>query len=194
MLTKPGSPFKFYDPHRPIFTHPRFLPGSRLVDCARARRDRRRGLLSRPAARSRNRSSASARTCSRARRSAARCCSAPTTTKPTMPRRRAATRPRLGIGRNVVLDRVIVDKNARIGDGARLVNEQGRRRMPTATATTSATASSSCRRTASSSRERWSESTGQRSATRQASGLRRRSDRRLRLNCVPLRLRQLTLP
>jgi glucose-1-phosphate adenylyltransferase len=33
--------------------------------------------------------------------------------------------PRLGIGRDVVLDRVIVDKNARIGDGARLVNERG---------------------------------------------------------------------
>jgi glucose-1-phosphate adenylyltransferase len=33
--------------------------------------------------------------------------------------------PRLGIGRDVVLDRVIVDKNARIGDGARLVNQAG---------------------------------------------------------------------
>lgn len=32
-------------------------------------------------------------------------------------------RPPLGIGRDAVLDRVIVDKNARIGDGARLVNE-----------------------------------------------------------------------
>jgi glucose-1-phosphate adenylyltransferase len=32
--------------------------------------------------------------------------------------------PGLGIGRDVVLDRVIVDKNARIGDGVRLVNEQ----------------------------------------------------------------------
>ncbi len=32
------------------------------------------------------------------------------------------TRPRVGVGRDVVLDRVIVDKNARIGDGARLVN------------------------------------------------------------------------
>jgi len=32
--------------------------------------------------------------------------------------------PRLGIGRDVVLDRVIVDKNARVGDGCRLVNEQ----------------------------------------------------------------------
>jgi len=33
--------------------------------------------------------------------------------------------PRLGVGRGVVLDRVIVDKNARIGEGARLVNERG---------------------------------------------------------------------
>lgn len=30
----------------------------------------------------------------------------------------------LGIGKNVVLDRVIVDKNARVGEGARLVNER----------------------------------------------------------------------
>ena len=37
---------------------------------------------------------------------------------------RPDARPHLGIGRDVVLDRVIVDKNARIGDGARLVNEQ----------------------------------------------------------------------
>ncbi len=34
-------------------------------------------------------------------------------------------RPRLGIGRDVEMDRVIVDKNARIGDGARLVNVKG---------------------------------------------------------------------
>ena len=33
--------------------------------------------------------------------------------------------PRLGIGRDVVLDRVIVDKNARIGDGASLTNAGG---------------------------------------------------------------------
>ncbi len=31
----------------------------------------------------------------------------------------------LGIGPNAVLDRVIVDKNARIGEGARLVNARG---------------------------------------------------------------------
>jgi glucose-1-phosphate adenylyltransferase len=31
----------------------------------------------------------------------------------------------LGIGRDVVLDRVIVDKNARIGNGVRLTNQAG---------------------------------------------------------------------
>src|SRR5947209_1643890 len=33
MLTRPGAPFKFYDPRRPIFTHARFLPGARLSEC-----------------------------------------------------------------------------------------------------------------------------------------------------------------
>ena len=31
----------------------------------------------------------------------------------------------MGIGRDVVLDRVIVDKNARIADGVQLVNKAG---------------------------------------------------------------------
>ena len=35
----------------------------------------------------------------------------------------AGNAPKLGIGRDVRLERVIVDKNARIGDGACLVNE-----------------------------------------------------------------------
>jgi glucose-1-phosphate adenylyltransferase len=35
----------------------------------------------------------------------------------------AVTATPLGIGRNVVLDRVIIDKNARIADGVRLVND-----------------------------------------------------------------------
>jgi glucose-1-phosphate adenylyltransferase len=37
----------------------------------------------------------------------------------------AASNVALGIGRDVVLDRVIVDKNARIADGVRLVNDAG---------------------------------------------------------------------
>ena len=117
----------FYDPRRPIYTHPRFLPGSRLDDCAVRDAHRRRGLLPRPLRRSRSRSSASAPHVQ------------PGATHPrsvllgadfyeaddVAPAR--GDEPRLGIGRDVVLDRVIVDKNARIGDGARLVE---RRRRP----------------------------------------------------------------
>ena len=124
MLTQPGAPFKFYDPHRPIYTHPRFLPGSRFTDCTHPRGHHRRGVLPRSLLRSSSRSSASGRTSDAAPRFAARCCSAPTTTRIPMRVSRDG-RPRLGIGRDVVLDRVIVDKNARIGDGARLVNAQG---------------------------------------------------------------------
>ena len=34
LLTHPGMPFSFYDEEYPIFTHPRFLPPSRIDDCA----------------------------------------------------------------------------------------------------------------------------------------------------------------
>src|ERR1051325_10100854 len=33
MLTRPGAPFKFYDPRRPMYTHTRFLPPARFADC-----------------------------------------------------------------------------------------------------------------------------------------------------------------
>jgi hypothetical protein len=58
-----------------------------------------------------------------------------------------ASGPKLGIGQDVELDRVIVDKNARIGDGVRLVNA----------------ASSSCRRTGSCRQARWPERLAQQS-------------------------------
>ena len=57
----------------------------------------------------------------------------------------AGRQPRLGIGRDVVLRRAIVDKNARIGDGVRLVNEAASS-TPTATAIAFEAASSSSRR------------------------------------------------
>lgn len=32
LLTQPNAPFRFHDPVSPIYTHPRFLPGSRIYD------------------------------------------------------------------------------------------------------------------------------------------------------------------
>ena len=62
MLTRPSAPFSFYDPRRPIYTHARFLPPSRVNDCTLdATRWWPRGATStRPT--SPTRSSASART------------------------------------------------------------------------------------------------------------------------------------
>jgi glucose-1-phosphate adenylyltransferase len=123
-LTKPGAPFKFYDPNRPIYTHPRFLPGARLSDCAvrdviiaeGCYIDRCRIEGSIVGIRTHVQQGAEIR-------GSVLLGADFYDADGDAPAR--GDRPRLGIGRNVVLDRVIVDKNARIGDGARLVNEQG---------------------------------------------------------------------
>jgi glucose-1-phosphate adenylyltransferase len=122
MLTQPGAAFKFYDPHRPIYTHPRFLPGSRLGDCSVREAIIAEGCFVERA--SIEQSIVGIRTHigpgARIRRSVL--LGADYYEDAAMAGRNG--RPCLGIGRDVVLDRVIVDKNARIGDGARLVNEK----------------------------------------------------------------------
>jgi glucose-1-phosphate adenylyltransferase len=123
-LTRPDSPFQFYDSRRPIYSHPRFLPGSRLDDCIV-----RAGVITDG------------------------CSIAKCTIEESIVGVRSVIGeggrisrslllgadyyesddmgpvgggiPPLGIGRNAVLDRVIVDKNARVGHDVRLVNEKG---------------------------------------------------------------------
>ena len=121
MLTRPGAPFNFYDPRRPIYTHPRYLPGSRLNSCTvneaiiaegcyldhafiehsvvgirthvyRGSRITRSVLLGADYYQADDEAPAQ------------------------------GGGPALGIGRDVVLDRVIIDKNACVGDGVRLTN------------------------------------------------------------------------
>jgi glucose-1-phosphate adenylyltransferase len=124
MLTHPGSPFKFYDPRRPVYTHPRFLPAARLSDCTVREAIIAEGsYLERCTVegsiigiRSNVQSGATIR---RSVLLGADFFEA----DDDQPARGDA--PRLGIGRDVVLDRVIVDKNARIGDEARLTNAAG---------------------------------------------------------------------
>jgi glucose-1-phosphate adenylyltransferase len=120
MLGKSSSPFRFWDLHKPIYTHLRHLPGSRLTDC-RVRDsvvddgcylDRCQVEESVVGIRTH------IQTGSRISRSVL--LGADFYEDATTP----DGGPSLGIGRDVVLDRVIIDKNARIGDGARLVNEK----------------------------------------------------------------------
>ena len=117
-LTERSAPFNFFHPQRPIYTHPRFLPGTRAHDCHIQAaivaegcyldqceiRDSVVGIRTRVEAGTR-------------------------ITRSVLlgadfyEEEVAATKPPLGIGRDVVLDRVILDKNARIADGVRLVND-----------------------------------------------------------------------
>ena len=124
MLTGAQAPFTFYDPRRPIYTHPRFLPGARLSDCSV-----RDGIINEGCHIDRatiEQSIVGIRTNiqsgARISRSVLLGADFYETDDDATAR---GDNPRLGVGRDVVLDRVIVDKNARIGDGARLVNEGG---------------------------------------------------------------------
>jgi glucose-1-phosphate adenylyltransferase len=117
-LTHRDAPFNFFHPQRPIYTHPRFLPGTRAYDCRIDSaivaegchldkcdiRDSVVGIRTR------------VETGTRISRSVL-------LGADFYEEEVAVSATPLGIGRDVVLDRVIVDKNARIADGVRLVNE-----------------------------------------------------------------------
>jgi glucose-1-phosphate adenylyltransferase len=124
MLTQASAPFRFYDPRRPIYTHPRFLPGARFSDCTVRDAIVAEGcFLDRcTIAESIVGIRTSVQTGASIRRSVLLGADFYEADDDAPAR---AGNPRLGIGRDVVLDRVIVDKNARIGDGARLVNAAG---------------------------------------------------------------------
>ena len=124
MLTRAGGPFQFYDPRRPIYTHARFLPGARLSDCTA-----RDAIIAEGCYLERSTIEESivgirtnVQSGATIRRSVLLGADYYESDADFQSRRRG---PRLGVGRDVELDRVIVDKNARIGDGSRLVNEAG---------------------------------------------------------------------
>jgi glucose-1-phosphate adenylyltransferase len=124
LLTQAGAPFRFYDSRRPIYTHPRFLPGARFDDCTATQAIIAEGcFLDRCSIQE---SIVGIRTNVQAGATIRRSVLLGADfyeADDEAPAR--AGNPRLGIGRDVVLDRVIVDKNARIGDGAKLTNESG---------------------------------------------------------------------
>lgn len=118
-LTERPAPFRFFDPRRPIYTHPRFLPGSRIDGCRIDRAIVAEGcdLDSCTIEQSVVGIRTSIRSGARITRSVLLGADFYEDTV-------AGDLP-LGIGRDVVLDGVIVDKNARIADGVKLVNDAG---------------------------------------------------------------------
>jgi glucose-1-phosphate adenylyltransferase len=120
MLGRPQAPFRFWDPLMPTYTRPRHLSPSRLTDCHVSDAIVAEGcFLDQCTVRE---SVVGIRTHvgagTRIERSVVNGSDVYEETAP-------VGLPALGIGRDVVLDRVVVDKNARIGDGARLVNQGG---------------------------------------------------------------------
>lgn len=118
-LTKQPAPFSFFHPRRPIYTRPRFLPGSRVNGCHIDRSIVTEGcdLTACTIEESVVGIRSNIRDGSRVLRSVL--LGADTYDDDD------GEAVRLGIGKDVLLDGVIVDKNARIADGVRLVNDQG---------------------------------------------------------------------
>lgn len=124
MLTRRGAPFSFYDPARPIYTRPRFLPASRFSGCTVRDAIIAEGCFLDSCTIEESVVGIRTRIDRGARITRSVLLGADYYEDTAFIRQRDRT-PALGIGRDAVLDRVIVDKNARIGDGARLVNARG---------------------------------------------------------------------
>lgn len=125
-LTRPNPPFNFYDPHHPIYTRPRFLPPSRIDGCRMEQvvvaegcwlynsdiEECIIGLRSvvRPGAQLRQVVMMGADYYEDDAEKA---------------ENRRLGRPHVGIGQGVHIERAIIDKNARIGQGVIIRSHEG---------------------------------------------------------------------
>jgi glucose-1-phosphate adenylyltransferase len=119
-LTQRSAPFNFFHPRFPIYTHPRFLPGTRVYDACIDNSIVTEGCFLDHCAISDSVVGIRTHVAAGAQVSRSVLLGADSYHE-----EEAADALPLGVGRDVVLDRVIVDKNARIGDGVRLVNAAG---------------------------------------------------------------------
>ena len=119
-LTRRGAPFNFFHPRWPIYTHPRFLPATRAYASSLQSSIVAEGCYLDQCTISDSVVGIRTRVGPGAQISRSVLLGADSYEEET-----TASAIPLGIGRETVLDRVIVDKNARIGDGVRLVNAAG---------------------------------------------------------------------
>jgi glucose-1-phosphate adenylyltransferase len=125
-LTRPLPKFDFYDEKRPIFTFPRFLPGSKILGAEVENAILCEGSIV-------NRSKIRDSIVGIRSRIGENCRLERTVIMGAdyyesgdgLARNRERGVPDVGIGRDVEIRNAIVDKNARIGHGAKLVNRNG---------------------------------------------------------------------
>jgi len=121
MLTRPHAPFSFYDPVYPVYTHTRFLPPSKLVGSQVTNGLIAEGCYLEHAVVNDSVVGIRSRIGAGTRISRSVLLGADYY-QPETERTHAGQTVPLGIGCRVTLDRVIVDKNAHIGDDVQLVN------------------------------------------------------------------------
>jgi glucose-1-phosphate adenylyltransferase len=125
-LTRPLPEFDFYDEDRPIFTYPRFLPGSKILAS-----DVENAILCEGSIVNRSRIRDSiigirSRIGDNGRLERAVIMGADYyESHEDMARNRERGVPDVGVGRDCEIRNAIIDKNARIGHGVRLVNRNG---------------------------------------------------------------------
>jgi glucose-1-phosphate adenylyltransferase len=121
-------PFDFYDAARPVYTHPRFLPATKVESCTVRSSLVSEGCIlvgaevERAVIGIRSRVGRGANI-----RQSLLLGADYYETLDEIDRMRARGQPPLGIGEDSVIERAIVDKNTRIGRGVRIVNEAGER-------------------------------------------------------------------
>ena len=121
VLGRPGAPFRFWDPQRPIYTHLRDLPGSRLTNCHISHSIVADGCFIDRSEITDSVVGIRMNIQTGARISHSVLLGADIYEDEPPP----DGAPFVGIGRDAVLYRTVIDKNARIGDGARLTNSSG---------------------------------------------------------------------
>jgi glucose-1-phosphate adenylyltransferase len=119
-LTARGATFNFFHPRFPIYTRPRFLPGTRAYACTVDSSIIAEGCFLDHCEISNSVVGIRTHVDARSRITRSVLLGADTYEEDPI-----AGELTLGVGSDVVLDRVIMDKNARIGDGARLTNAAG---------------------------------------------------------------------
>lgn len=120
-LTSSEPQYSFFDPHSPVYTHPRFLPGSKINGATLRQAIVADGCIISDA--HIERSVIGVRSTIQSGATIRNSIVMGADYFETDGEGRASQGPAIGIGRNCVIDRAIIDKNARIADGVVITPE-----------------------------------------------------------------------
>ena len=125
-LCDPMPPFDFYDAVRPVYTHPRFLPATKVEGCKLRQALVSEGCILMGAEIERSVVGIRSRIGQGTRMRDSLVLGADYyESLEEIDRAQAKGLPPVGIGGDSVIERAIVDKNSRVGRGVRMVNEAG---------------------------------------------------------------------